>query len=81
MGATLTIPADETLEDALREQAEAQGKTIAEMALEILRQALLQPRLGKRTGHLRGSLELPPARDDAWRDELRARNCSTSWIS
>ncbi len=74
MSAALTIPADESLERALRERAEAQGKTIPEIARQILSQVLLEPPLGKRTGHLKGRLELPPARQDAWRDELRARN-------
>ncbi|MCP4661200.1 MAG: hypothetical protein GY856_37835, partial [bacterium] len=61
-------------ERALRERAEAQGKTIPEIARQILSQVLLEPPLGRRTGHLKGKLELPPARHDAWRDELRARN-------
>jgi plasmid stability protein len=74
MNATLTIPADESLKTALRERAEAQGKTIAETAREILSQVLLEPPLGKRTGHLRGKLELPSERSDAWRNELQARN-------
>ncbi|MCP4662462.1 MAG: ribbon-helix-helix protein, CopG family, partial [bacterium] len=60
MSATLTIPADESLERALRERAEAQGKTIPEIARQILSQVLLEPPLGRRTGHLKGKLELPP---------------------
>lgn len=77
MSATLTIPADESLERALRERAEAQGKTISEMALEILSRALLEPPLGKRTEHLKGSLELPSAGHETWREELRERNWRT----
>lgn len=74
MSATLTIPADESLERALRERAEAQGKTIPEMAREILSQALLEPSVGRRTEHLKGRLELPSPRHDSWREELRGRN-------
>ena len=70
MSATLTIPADDILETALREQAEAQGKTVPEMAREILTQVLLERPLGKRTGHLRGKLELPTEPSDSWRGEI-----------
>ena len=74
MRATLTITADEILENALRKRAEAQGKTIPEAALEILSRALLEPPVGKRTEHLNRSLRRPSSRRDAWRQELRDRN-------
>src|SRR5258706_11823259 len=56
---TLSIQADEELQAALQERADLQGKTVSDLAREILREAIAQRPLGERVGHLRGRLELP----------------------
>jgi hypothetical protein len=57
MRKTLTIRTDGPLRDALEKRANAQGKTVSEMAREILRKALEESTLEQRTGHLRGRLK------------------------
>jgi plasmid stability protein len=74
MRATLTIRADEKLRSALQQRAEVQGKTVSEVAREILSEALEERPLSSRTGHLRGQLDLPPDSSDAWQREIRERN-------
>jgi plasmid stability protein len=75
MGTTLTIRADDKLRAALRKRATVQGKSVSEVARDILNEALEERPLAARTGHLRGQLDLsqdsPP---DAWQSELRERN-------
>ena len=74
MRATLTIRADEELRAALRKRAAIQGKTVSEVAREILNEALEERPMSSRTGHLRGQLELPSDPSDPWRKQLRERN-------
>lgn len=74
MRTTLTIRADEKLRTALRKRAETQGKTVSELAREILNEAMEERPMSLRTGHLRGQLELPSDTSDPWRKQLRERN-------
>lgn len=71
---TLTIRTDKELRRALAARARAQGKTVSELAREILRNALEEHPLELRTGHLRGRLQLWRAETEAWRKALRERN-------
>lgn len=74
MRTTLTIRADKSLRKALQERARAQGKTLSELAREILRNAVEGRPLELKTGHLRGRLRLRRAEKEAWRKALRERN-------
>ncbi|MGH7564186.1 MAG: hypothetical protein ACREK5_07165 [Gemmatimonadota bacterium] len=74
MGTTLTIRTDRNLREALEERARAQGKTLSEVAREILRSALEDRPLELRTGHLRGRLDLRQEQAEAWRKSLREQN-------
>ena len=74
MRTTLTIRTDEALRDALAKRASAQGKTVSEVAREILRSALEERALEERTSHLRGGLRLGAKQTEAWRRTLRERN-------
>ncbi|HUP02082.1 MAG TPA: hypothetical protein VM737_11250 [Gemmatimonadota bacterium] len=74
MRTTLTIRTDDTLRVALEKRARAQGKTLSEVAREILRNALEEHPLKQRTGHLRGRLSLRQEQTEAWRKSLRKRN-------
>lgn len=74
MRATLTIRADEKLRAALRKRAATQGKTVSELAREILNEALEERPMSLRTGHLRGQLDLPSDTPDRWRQQIRERN-------
>jgi hypothetical protein len=71
---TLTIPADEKLQEALQERAALLGKTVPELARELLSEAVAERSLGERVGHLRGQLHLEHEASDPWRDHLRKRN-------
>lgn len=74
MSTTLTIRADKTLRTALEQRARAQGKTVSELAREILEHALEERPLELKTGHLRGRLSLRQVQTESWRKALRARN-------
>lgn len=74
MSTTLTIRTDSALRKALSQRARAQGKTISEVAREILRNALEEDALGSRTGRLRGRLRLSRNQAEPWRQALRQRN-------
>jgi hypothetical protein len=74
MSATLTIRTDDELREALRRRAEVQGKTISELAREILSEALADRPLGERTGHLRGRLDLRTATSDPRRERIKKLN-------
>lgn len=74
MDVILTIPTDEHLRAALQERAELQGKTVAELAREILREAVVERPLGERVGHLRGQLGQEASPPDVWRSQLKERN-------
>jgi hypothetical protein len=71
---TLTIPADEKLHEALQERAAKQGKTVPELAREILSEAVAERSLAERIGHLRGQLHLEKDASDLWRAYLRESN-------
>lgn len=71
---TLTIPADRKLHEALQERATKQGKTVPELAREILSEALAERSLAERVGHLRGQLQLQKDTSDPWRAHLRESN-------
>lgn len=74
MSTTLTIRTDESLRKALAERASAQGKTVSELAREILRNALEDRALEERTSHLKGRLRLGQKQTEAWRRTLREHN-------
>ncbi len=74
MRTTLTIRADENLLEALKTRAAAHGKSVSEVAREILSDALAERPLSERIGHLRGQLDLESGASDPWRDRLRERN-------
>jgi plasmid stability protein len=74
MSTTLTIRTDEALREALTKRASAQGKTVSEVAREILRNALEERALEERTSHLKGRLRLGQKQTEAWRRSLRQRN-------
>jgi plasmid stability protein len=74
MRTTLTIRTDQRLREALEERAALQGKSVSEVAREILSDAVAERPLGSRIGHLRGQLELPPTSSDPRRKQIRKRN-------
>jgi hypothetical protein len=74
MNTILTVRTDGALRAALEKRARAEGKTVSEIARDILRNALVERPLELRTGHLRGRLTLKGQQTDAWRKELRQRN-------
>lgn len=74
MRTTITIRADKNLRKALEERARAQGKTLSDLAREILRNAVEDRPLRLKTGHLRGRLRLRQEQTEAWRKALRERN-------
>ncbi len=74
MSTTLTIRTDESLREALEKRAEAQGKSLSEVAREILLRALEERPMNARTGHIKGRLKLPRRATEAWRKEVRKRN-------
>ena len=74
MRTTLTIRADESLLEALKARAAVQGKSVSEVARDILNEALAERPLSERIGHLRGQLDLQSGASDPWRERLRERN-------
>jgi plasmid stability protein len=74
MRTTLTIRTDENLLEALKARAAIQGKSVSEVAREILSEALAERPLSERIGHLRGQLDLKSGTSDPWRERLRERN-------
>ena len=71
---SLVIPTDEKLQEALQERAAMEGKTVPELAREILREAVAERPLAERIGHLRGRLHLEKETSDPWRAHLRESN-------
>lgn len=51
-----------------------QGKTVPELAQEILSEAMAERPLAERVGHLRGRLHLRKDTSDPWRAHLRESN-------
>lgn len=91
MSRTLTIQTDDFLDDALRERARTRGKTVPEMAREILSRALLdrrQPRPCRREEPSKAlDQQLPPLnrreREHAWRRshrELLQGRYADQWV-
>jgi len=74
MRTTLTIRTDERLREALQKRAAIQGKSVSELAREILSEAVAERPLSERVGHLRGQLDLRSGSSDPWRKNLRKRN-------
>ena len=74
MSTTITIRADEPLRRRLEERAAATGKTLSALVREILENAVAERPLGRRAGHLKGSLRLRDARSDGWAASVRERN-------
>lgn len=74
MSTTITIRADEPLRRRLEERAAATGKTLSALVREILEDAVAEHPLGRRAGHLKGSLVLRDRRSDGWAASIRERN-------
>lgn len=74
MSTTITIRTDEALRRRLEEHAAERGKTLSEVAREILENGLTPRPIGERAGHLRGKLALPRRESEPWRQKLRERN-------
>jgi plasmid stability protein len=75
MSKVLTIRTDDALREALEKRAEVHGKTISELARELLWQALEERPLEQRTAHLRGRLNLSSGTAmQPWRKQLKASN-------
>jgi len=74
MSVKLSIRTDASLREALLERAEEQGKSLSRLVREILEEALAVRPMADRIGHLKGRLQLPGRRCEAWRERLRDRN-------
>lgn len=73
MDRTLTIRLDREKDEALTRRARVLGKTRSELVRELIDKAVTDHPLGRRLGHLKGSVELPRPRS-GWRRELKERN-------
>ncbi len=90
MSRSLTIHTDDLLDDALRERAQTHGKSVPEMAREILSGALLgrkQPRARREAPPEVREHQLPPLnsreREHAWRRshrELLQGRYADQWV-
>ena len=74
MSTTITIRADEGLKAALQKRADAESKSVSELAREFLANSLAERAIGERAGHLCGILELPATEGSAWAEEMEQRN-------
>lgn len=74
MEKTLTIRLDQRKDKALTRHAKELGKTKSEFVRELIDRALLEEPMGKRIGHLRGSLTDFPEAEDGWRKVIKERN-------
>lgn len=74
MSTTLTIRTDDRLREALRKRAALQGKSVSELARELLLAGLEERPLAQRTGHLRGRLDLRSATADTRRQQIKKLN-------
>ena len=54
--------------------AAASGKSLSALVREILENAVAERSVGRRAGHLKASLRLPPGSSDPWRKAIRDRN-------
>jgi hypothetical protein len=73
MDKTLTIRLDREKDEALTRRARVLGKTRSELVRDLIDKAVSDQPLGRRLGHLKGSIELPRTRS-GWRRELKERN-------
>ena len=73
MEKTITLRLDKKKELALSRRAKELGKTKSEFLRELIDKALVSEPLGRRVGHLAGSLELPPP-DTELLQHLKERN-------
>jgi hypothetical protein len=71
---TITIRTDEELRDALERRAAEEGRSLSDVARDILRDGLAGRPLGSRVGHLKGRLRLRLGGDESWRKNLRSHN-------
>ena len=60
MDKTITIRLDKQRDVALTRRAKEAGKTKSEFLRELIDRALISEPLGRRVGHLAGSVEFPP---------------------
>ena len=74
MRMTITIRTDEALRAALERRAAAAGKTLSDVAREILSDALQERPVKTRAGGLRGRLDLRRTASEPWRETLRRHN-------
>lgn len=75
MDATLTLRLDGGLRRKLRARAAALKVSEAEVVRQALDREVNTEPLGKRVGHLMGTLRLPRQADgDSWRKAIRERN-------
>jgi len=74
MRTTLTIRTNDNLREALKARAAIQGKSVSEVARDILSEALAERPLSERIGHLKGQLDLKSDASDPWRKRLRENN-------
>jgi hypothetical protein len=73
MEKTITIRLDRKKDLALTRRARERGKTKSEFLRELIDKALVSEPLGRRVGHLAGSIELPSPDMDLLR-QLKERN-------
>ena len=74
MRMTITVRTDEVLRDALEQRAAAEGRSLSEVARDVLRNALTERPLQTRVGHLRGRLDLRRVARQEWQESLRGHN-------
>ena len=73
MQKTLTIRLSKEQDAALSQRAKALGKTRSELVRELIDNGLEEQPLGRRIGHLKGSLQLSESMDPL-RRRIRERN-------
>jgi plasmid stability protein len=73
MDKTITIRIDSQKDKALTRRAKQHGKTKSDFVRQLIDKALAPDPLGRRVGHLAGSIELPAAKSPLQR-RLRERN-------
>ena len=73
MDKTLTIRLSRAQDAALSARARAQGKTKSDVVRELIDSGLEERPLGRRIGHLKGRLELPPPKT-GWPRRIKDRN-------
>jgi hypothetical protein len=74
MDSTLTIRLDGKQRAQLKQSAAKLGKTESEWVRQVIKRSLDKSSLGRRIGHLRGSLDEAGTGNDSFSKSLRARN-------